>query len=161
MSRVWVKLDATYVEDERVMAAGPMAELLFIRSICYARRRVTDGHIPASAIRLLAFGIDADPHELAAALVAHGLWITVEDGWVLRSYEAWQQTREGLAADAARKRAVRAERQREKKERDIARTSSVCPQDAARTSGDYSEPADVTDLETARERFAELREVLA
>lgn len=161
MTRVWVKLDATYAEDERIMAAGACAELLFVRSICYCRRRVTDGHIPTSALRLLAFGIDEDAEHLAATLVANELWLEVSDGWRLRSYETWQQTKETLAQDAARKRDARAERQREKKERDIARTSSVRPSDAARTSDDYLEPADVTDIDTARERFAELRTVLA
>ena len=136
MSRVWVKLDATYPEDERIMAAGACAELLFIRSICYCRRRVTDGNIPASALRLLAFGIDGEPDALASTLVAHELWLTVEGGWRLRSYDVWQQTAAGLAADAERKRLERAERQREKKERDIGRTSSPRPSDTARTSTD-------------------------
>lgn len=154
MSRVWVKLDATYPEDERIMASGSRAELLFIRSICYARRRVTDGHIPASALRLLAFGIDADPATLASTLVDNELWLVDGDGWRLRSYDTWQQTKDGLAADAARKRAERAERKRDKKERDIGGTSAVCPQDVHRTHVDQ---ADICDLDTARTRFAELR----
>lgn len=157
MSRVWVKLDATYPEDERIMSSGACAELLFIRSICYCRRRVTDGHIPTSALRLLAFGIDGDPHELAATLVAHELWLDVEDGWLLRSYNAWQQTKETLAADAARKRSERAERQREKKERDIARTSAVCPSDAARTSG---EPDRFVDVDFVTATVTPLRDLL-
>lgn len=158
MSRVWVKLDATYPEDDRIMASGAMAELLFIRSICYCRRRVTDGHIPTSALRLLAFGIDGDAHELARTLVANELWLEADDGWRLRSYEAWQQTKEGLAQDAARKRAERAERQRDKKERDIGRTSMARPLDAARTSDDT---ADVTDIDLIRDRVAALRSALA
>lgn len=159
MSRVWVKLDATYTEDERVMAAGAMAELLFIRSICYCRRRVTDGHIPASALRMLAVGIDADPAVLAATLVEHELWLEVEGGWRLRSYDTWQQTREGLAADAARKRAERAERQREKKERDIGRTSSVRPSDTARTSTDCPQDGFV-DVDFVTATVTPLRDLL-
>ena len=70
-----MKLDATYQEDERVMAAGAQAELLFIRSICCCRRRVTDGFVPQSALRLLSFGIDVDAETLAFTLVENELWL--------------------------------------------------------------------------------------
>ena len=155
MTRVWVKLDATYPEDERIMAVGACAELLFIRSICYCRRRVTDGHIPHSALRLLAFGIDEDAQHLAATLVAHELWLQVDDGWRLRSYEAWQQTKETLAQDAERKRAARAERQREKKERDIVRTSGPRPQDVHRTPAD-----EFVDLDFVTATITPIRDIL-
>ena len=64
MSRPWVKIDATYVEDEKVMAAGALAELVFIRSIAYCRRRFTDGVIKPPAIATLTLGVPAEPLSL-------------------------------------------------------------------------------------------------
>lgn len=128
MSRVWVKLDATYVEDEKIMAAGALAELVFIRSIAYCRRRVTDGFISAAAVRGLVFGVPELQETLVGALVANELWDVIDGGWSVRNYGEWQQTTAKLAADAERKRADREER---KKERDIARTSAVRPEPSA------------------------------
>lgn len=130
MSRVWVKLDATYVEDEKVMAAGALAELVFVRSIAYCRRRVTDGFISSAAVRSLTLGVPDEPATLVGALVDNGLWDVIDGGWSVRNYEVWQQTKSKLAEDAARKRTEREER---KKERDIARTSVLRPADVDRT----------------------------
>jgi hypothetical protein len=130
VTRVWVKLDATYVEDEKVMAAGALAELVFIRSIAYCRRRVTDGFISSSAVRSLTLGVPDAPEALVEALVVNELWDVCAGGWTVRNYEVWQQTKAKLAEEAARKRTEREER---KKERDIARTSTVRPADTDRT----------------------------
>lgn len=139
MSRVWVKLDATYVEDEKVMAAGALAELVFVRSIAYCRRRVTDGYVSAAAVRGLVLGVPEALEVLVAALVDNGLWDVTEGGWRVRNYEVWQQTKAGLAADAERKRLARAERERDKKERkgratDVHDVSSGRPADARTVS---------------------------
>jgi len=154
MTRVWVKLDATYVEDEKVMAAGALAELVFIRSIAYCRRRVTDGYVSAAAVKSLTLGVPDAPETLVEALVVNELWDVCDGGWTVRNYEVWQQTKAKLALDAERKRADREER---KKERDIARTSTVRPSSSAGrpadaltlVPGDFTEPDDITPYITA------------
>lgn len=151
MSRPWVKLDATYVEDDKVMAAGALAELVFVRSIAYCRRRFTDGVIKPAAIPSLTLGVPEDSATLVEALVTNRLWAVHPDGWVVVNYEAWQLTTEKLAAEAERKRADREKR----KDRQRPNPSSGRPSDAGRTSdghaltlvpGDFDEPDDITPL---------------
>ena len=137
MTRVWVKLDATYVEDEKIMAAGALAELVFIRSIAFCRRRVTDGDLSPGAVRGLMLGVPGDPTEIVAALVTHGLWDACDQGFSVRNYAEWQQTRTKLDSEAERKRTEREERKKErKKERDIARTFTGQTTDVPRTATD-------------------------
>lgn len=130
MSRVWLKLDATYVEDDRILEAGALAELLFVRSIAYCRRRLTDGFVSAAAVRTLVVGIPEESAALVGALVGVELWLPCDGGWMVRSYDKWQQTKSDLAADAERKRNERDRERERKKERDIGGTSAVCPSDA-------------------------------
>ena len=141
MSRVWLKLDATYPEDDRILEAGALAELLFVRSIAYCRRRLTDGFVSKSAVKLLALGIPDAAETLVEALVANELWLVVDGGWKVRSYEKWQQTKADLAADAERKRTERDREKERKKERDIGGTSASCPPDI-RLVPDFDEPND-------------------
>lgn len=151
MSRPWVKLDATYVEDDKVMAAGALAELVFVRSIAYCRRRFTDGVIKPAAIPSLTLGVPEDSATLVEALVVNRLWSVHPDGWVVVNYESWQMTTAKLAAEAERKRADRDKR----KDRQRPDSSAGRPTDAGRTSeghalslvpGDFDEPDDFTPL---------------
>lgn len=147
MTRVWVKLDATYVEDEKIMAAGALAELVFIRSIAYCRRRFTDGVIKPGAIASLTLGVPETPATLVEALVANGLWVVHPDGWEVLNFAVWQLTTTKLAIEAERKRADREKRQsRQRPNLSVGR-----PSDAPRTSdgraltivaGDFDEPDD-------------------
>lgn len=109
MSRPWVKIDATYVEDDKVMAAGALAELVFIRSIAYCRRRFTDGYVAVHALPSLTLGVPETSETLVGALVGNRLWAVddVKGGWRVVNYEQWQMTSEKLAAEAERKRAER------------------------------------------------------
>lgn len=62
---VWVKLDDKYAEHPKIAAAGPLAELLWIRSLAYCNRNLTDGFIPYSVAATLVSWRFLDPfHEL-------------------------------------------------------------------------------------------------
>lgn len=130
MQRPWVKIDATYVEDDKILEVGALPELLFLRSIAYCRRRATDGVVTPAASRALAFGIPDTVEALVEALVAVELWVLHPEGWYVRSYEKWQQTNSQLASEAARKRAERQRDKQEKQVRDVRTASDGRPLDA-------------------------------
>jgi len=56
--RPWAKLDAGYYDDEKIIAAGPMAELLFVRGIAFCRARMNDGFIRTEQLPRIAVGIE-------------------------------------------------------------------------------------------------------
>ena len=81
----WAKLDDQYTDHPKVVAAGPMAELLDIRGIVHCARYETDGHIQAAQLPRIAIGITS-PKKQAAKLVEVGRWIEVEDGWQVHDF---------------------------------------------------------------------------
>jgi hypothetical protein len=52
----WAKLYDQFFEHPKAMAAGPMTCLLYIGGLAYSNRFLTDGHIPAPALRVLVPG---------------------------------------------------------------------------------------------------------
>lgn len=124
----WVKLDDHFDEHEKVVSAGHEAGWLFVRSLAYANRRETDGHIPESILQRI--GSDFGPRkrkELAARLVEVGLWHAPGhscprcpqpvDGWQIHDYPDYQPTKAKLDAERARAR-DRMKRAREAKRQD-------------------------------------------
>lgn len=87
----FVPLDVNYAHDRSIRTAGPMAELLFIRSIAYSRRTRSFGHIPDYDLPVVGAGIPA-PARHAAALSRSGLWVAEDGGWRIRSWEKWNPT---------------------------------------------------------------------
>lgn len=74
MPSLYVPLDVGYFDDDKVIEAGPMAELLFVRSLAFAKRSdKRDGHISASQLSIVAARISRH-RQLAERLVDVGLW---------------------------------------------------------------------------------------
>lgn len=92
---LYAKLATNYQMDEKILAAGPMAELLWVRGLCWSKDHLRDGEVPRSALALVALGL-ADPGALAVRLVEVGLWEPCEGGWRVppEKWAAWQTTRE-------------------------------------------------------------------
>lgn len=86
----FVPLDVNYSHDRAIRQAGPMAELLFIRSLAYARkmRSVTGGLIPDYDLLTVAAGIP-NPKRHVKALIDQRLWVIAKGGWRIRSFEKW------------------------------------------------------------------------
>lgn len=91
---IYFRLDASYDTDEAIWVAGPMAELLFIRGMAYAKRKQTDGLVPRSALVVVGNRIPEPLEDLIARLVAVGLWTKNEDstGWLISGWGKWQMT---------------------------------------------------------------------
>lgn len=106
----WVKLDDDFFSNPKVIRAGRDARDLYLAALCFCNRGLTDGIVPAEALRRLA--ADAEIGDWVAAadrLVAVGLWEGCAEGYLVHDYleyqpsrERVQQTRE-VRADAGRK----------------------------------------------------------
>lgn len=101
-------LSAHYYKDDAILSVGPMAELLFVRSLAFCTEVLSDGYIShRQLMRLVAPDLD-DVQKLAEVLIEEGLWERAAGGYLIRSWLKWNRSREeivrGKAKDAARKR---------------------------------------------------------
>lgn len=84
----YVPLDVNYARDVAIRKAGTNAELLFLRSLAYAKGARTSGFVSDFDLEVVAVGMRA-VKAAAQRLVEVGLWVRVEGGWVIRSWERW------------------------------------------------------------------------
>ena len=100
---VYVPLDANYMRDPRIRRAGPDAELLYIRSLAYAKGGETDGFVHAYDLQVIAVGL-RNTTSRVAALVAEKAWEEREGGWFIRGWFNWNDPVDKLR-EQKRKRA--------------------------------------------------------
>lgn len=105
----WVKLDDSFPNHPKVLAAGENAAWLYVCGLCYCSQHLTDGFIPAAALsRLTSL---SGVRKLAQRLVEVGLWLSAPGGWHVHDYDAHQRTRAQVEAErdgaAARMRRMR------------------------------------------------------
>lgn len=102
----WVRLEDDFYDNRKLGEAGPLAELLWIRSLAWVNRNTQDGVLPPHQVRRLAdFAEDCDylgkpqlPAMLAERLVAAGLWEEVENGYLIHNYHDFQPSAEEVMA---------------------------------------------------------------
>jgi len=123
----WVKIDDQFASHPKVLKAGPAAAWLYICGLTYCNRYLTDGFIPAQAVRLLA-DLD-DPEEQAAALVNAGLWEVTDGGYMVHDFLDWNPSAEE----------VRSEREAARERMHKLRSANV-RQNFKRTSGEVHRP---------------------
>jgi hypothetical protein len=70
---LYVPLDVNYAEDDKIIEVGPLAELLFIRSLAFAKRVEKDGRIADSQMPTVAARIPK-ANTQAERLYESGLW---------------------------------------------------------------------------------------
>jgi hypothetical protein len=93
----YVPLDVNYARDIAVRKAGTNAELLYIRSLAYAKGARTSGFVSDFDLEVVAVGMRA-VKAAAQKLVEVGLWVRVEDGWLIRSWERWNASDQIVSA---------------------------------------------------------------
>lgn len=96
MSR-WVRIDDAMPEHPKLDAVGPYGGWLFVCSICYCSRNLTDGFIPYGVVPRLA--AVPSPRRLALLLVEQGLWEIVKGGYRVHDYLAKQQSKAQVLAE--------------------------------------------------------------
>lgn len=105
----WLKLADTFTDHPKVVAAGDQAAWLYIAGLCYCSRHLTDGQIPADAVRRLT-GLPS-PQKYARKLVEVGLWDETHSGYAVHDYTAHQRSRNDVEEQRERTR-VRVQKHR-------------------------------------------------
>lgn len=146
----WAKFDDQFSDHPKVVAAGPMAELLAMRAVIFCARYETDGLIRESVLPRLTVGITS-PKKQVSALVREGLWEKTDDGWVVHDFLDYHPSRadkeEERQAARERMRNVRANRKRTNPAR-----SDEQPQNNGRSSP-YPDPDPSPDASTTTDGF--------
>jgi hypothetical protein len=89
----WVRIDDKAWSHPKLAGLSGNAVRLWLFALCWCNQQESDGHVPATMLRVLG----ASP-KVAAELVAAGLWEVVEDGWQFHDYLNYQPSREQLAS---------------------------------------------------------------
>ena len=82
-------MDVDYFDNPKVVAAGRDGRDLHLASICWVGRFLTDGVIPRDAIQGIAntAAVSGQARRWAIGrLVAAGLWLPTDDGFVLHDF---------------------------------------------------------------------------
>lgn len=103
---LFVQLDVDYQDDPKIIAAGPMGEALYVRSLALAKRTLSDGVIDATQLPRLALGLQGRPAVIAGKLVDVGLWTAVGNGWVITAWPKRNKTRAEVVDKVERGRAA-------------------------------------------------------
>jgi len=149
----WVKLDDHFADHPKLQGMGlsyPLAGWLYISSLCYAAKHLTDGFIPEVAVLQLAtwdgigyMGGGVSTDELADSLVAAGLWEKAVNGYRIHDYLHYNPSREAVLEN----RESSTKRAQEWRERNARSTDEVR---TSRTPSPYKKKS------TAREALREL-----
>ncbi|MGV8972229.1 MAG: hypothetical protein ACOH10_07890 [Rhodoglobus sp.] len=84
----FVPADVNTANDPAIMAAGPMAELIYRRANEYVKKNHRDGVVYSLDLPIIGNAIpNATKH--AARLVCVGLWDATPDGWAIHSWLKW------------------------------------------------------------------------
>ena len=127
--RPYIRLDAEFMRDAKVLRAGEQAGWLYVALLCLSASLRSDGVVDMVQVPLT--GIE-DWRDRLSRLEAVEL-VRVEDGQVvIPKWSEWQKTQQEYVKEAERKRTAR-----------VQRMSGGHPADIRRTSG--GRPADVRD----------------
>jgi hypothetical protein len=131
MNSTWIRIEDTMPEHPKFLKAGPRASWLFISTLCWSARLLTDGKVPAEAFpRIMP---EPDIADLVALLVEIGLLEQTDDGYQIHNYEHYQRTRAQVEEDREKNR----KRQQKVRKPDV---TPMSQRDKSVTN------ADVTDL---------------
>ena len=85
----WAKIDDLLPHHRKLVRAtsdAPAVFGLYVASICYCQRHLTDGQIPREALALLLPGCPRPPSRLVKQLVKLRLWEEEKHGWSVHDY---------------------------------------------------------------------------
>ena len=101
----WVRMDDRFPEHPKAIKVGALGRDLYVSGLCYSGRNLTDGFIPADAVRRLSELRNVN--EIASRLVEVVLWEVVDGGFQVHDYLDYnpsaQEVRSKRKADTKRK----------------------------------------------------------
>ena len=93
MSLPWVRLDSTFPANVKILKLigdkKHKAINLYVFGLAWSGHQGTDGAIPGYALKMI-HGTKPD----ADALVASGLWIAYDNGWLIHDWDIYQPSAE-------------------------------------------------------------------
>lgn len=127
MSGLYVPLDVEFDSDDKLILAGPMAELLFVRGLAFAKRTMSNGDITTAQLVVVGRGIpSAKKH--AERLVEVGAWRATPNGFHIT---AWLKRNKSVDAITSEREAKKAASAKANHERwhvgDGTKPSATCP----------------------------------
>ncbi|TMQ62541.1 MAG: hypothetical protein E6K78_11485 [Candidatus Eisenbacteria bacterium] len=93
----WIKLDDAFDQHPKLLEVGPVAAWVFVRSLCYSGRNLTDGLITRAVARELA-GSSRQGQRVVSALVAARLWEITTGGYAIHDFLEYQPSRASVLA---------------------------------------------------------------
>lgn len=95
----WIRLDDGLPQHPKIAKAGPEAAWLYVASLCYCNRYLTNGLIPQNIVPKLTAFPEAIAYQFAKTLVELCLWVAREDGdFEVHDYLEYQESKEHILA---------------------------------------------------------------
>ena len=91
----WVRLDDNFADHPKVIGLSDTAFRLFVTGLCYSNRHLTDGLVPYQMVNAW---VGDDPMKPSDELEDQNLWERVDKGFLIRSYDEYQPTRDSVEA---------------------------------------------------------------
>lgn len=99
----WVRIDDAIDEHPKIAALDDSAFALFVASLAYCNRNLTDGFIPTRVGGKLRF-CDGDATPAIAQLETAGLWVETPGGWRIHDFHDYQPSKQDVLDDREKKR---------------------------------------------------------
>lgn len=136
----WVKLDDGFYRNRKARLAGKDGRALFLAGLCHCSSALTDGHVGTYDLPVIAAEAEVKP-AVARRLVDVGLWMEVDDGWLVHDYQQYNRSAADVRSEReeGRKRAAESARRRSGASGEASREEKAKPNGSfARASPDPS-----------------------
>jgi hypothetical protein len=102
----WARIDDSMMLHPKIVAAGPIAELIQYRALQYCNRFLTDGFVPAGAVPSLLTGLEAFTlgRDWPAEMVRTRLWSVRRGGYLVHDFLDYNRSKADVIAERDRKR---------------------------------------------------------
>lgn len=113
----WVRIDDHIDEHPKVAALSDSAFALFVTSLAYCNRNLTDGFVPNAVGLGKLRWCEGNTIPPIRELEASGLWEEANGGWQIHDYEDFQPSREDVLKEreAARERKAKSRKKSQPK----------------------------------------------
>jgi len=110
-----INLDLEFLTHPKTVSISPLAQLLFIRSLIYSARHLTDGFVPSGAIAYLTCDMsnvnnlditDHNLNDIISELESVGWWTKITGGHAIHDYLDYQLSRKDV--ESTRKKRAQA-----------------------------------------------------